>query len=187
MIKQQQQQVMRAGKFLEHLQSATKALNTTDPVVKFTAIGRQLGYAAYLVCDLLQWIHGSKVYSFAPETAKKISQTAARFWLYGLVFNLISGIYKSYKIRPRLQSLSHPLASAEKEAERKANLSQALKEQYAIRRQFVQDALDFILPATSLGYFHFNEGILGAVGFTTAILGGRSQWAAVNGSAAAKK
>lgn len=178
---------MRVGKFLEHIQSATKALAVQDPVIRATAIGRQLGYAVYLVCDVLQWVHGSKVYQLAPETAKFISQTAARFWMYGLAFSLLSGVYKSLAIRKRLHSVSHPMASAEKEQERKAQHAQVLKEQYSVHRQMTQDSLDILLPLTSLGYLHFNEGVLGAAGFVTAILGGRTQWKAVNGAGAAKK
>lgn len=178
---------MRAGKFLEHIQSATKAVAIGDPVIRATAIGRQLGYATYLVFDLLQWINGAKIYSFSKDTAEFISKTAARFWLYGLAFSLVSGVYKSYVIRGRLAAVSRPVASAEKEAERKSQYAQVLKEQYAVRRQMTQDSIDFVLPATSLGYFHFNEGVLGAAGFITALMGGRSQWNAVNGGAAAKK
>lgn len=47
---------MRVGKFLEHLQAALKATAIQDPVVSYTAIGRQLGYASYLVLDQLQWV-----------------------------------------------------------------------------------------------------------------------------------
>lgn len=155
--------------------------------MRATTIGRQLGYAVYLVFDLLQWVHGSKAYAFSPSTATFISQNAARFWLYGLVFSLLSGAYKSYVMRGRLVGLARPFASAEKEAERKAQLAQVLKEQYSVRRQITQDAIDTLLPASSLGYLHFNEGVLGAAGFITAIMGARSQWKAVNGPSSAKK
>ena len=179
---------MRVGKFLEHFQAATKAVATIqDPVLKATAVGRQLGYALYLVFDLLQWVHGSKAYQFKPETAKFISRSAARFWLYGLLFSLLSGVQKSLTIRRRLGAASRPRPTAEKEAERKVELQAILKEQHAVRRQILQDSVDFILPSTSLGYFNFNEGILGAAGFITAIMGGRTQWRAVNGGGAAKK
>lgn len=48
--------VMRIGKPVEHLQAAVKGLDLTDPVLKFTTIGRQLGYAGYLVNDTLVWV-----------------------------------------------------------------------------------------------------------------------------------
>jgi peroxin-11B len=47
---------MRVGKFLEHWQAALKATAIQDPVVSYTAIGRQLGYGSYLILDQLQWV-----------------------------------------------------------------------------------------------------------------------------------
>lgn len=41
---------------MEHLQSAIKAQSIADPILKITAIIRQLGYAAYLVNDHLSWV-----------------------------------------------------------------------------------------------------------------------------------
>ena len=45
---------LRLGKNVEHFQAAAKAADAKqmDPVLKFCAIGRQLGYAIYLTCDM---------------------------------------------------------------------------------------------------------------------------------------
>lgn len=44
---------MRVGKFVEHFRAAAVASDakSLDPVLRFTAIGRQLGYAFYMLCD----------------------------------------------------------------------------------------------------------------------------------------
>lgn len=44
---------MRVGKFVEHFRAAAVASDakSMDPVLRFTAVGRQLGYAAYMLCD----------------------------------------------------------------------------------------------------------------------------------------
>lgn len=47
---------MRVGKPLEHAQAAVKSLEIQDPVLKLTALGRQLGYAGYLYHDMLVWV-----------------------------------------------------------------------------------------------------------------------------------
>lgn len=47
---------MRIGKPLEHAQAAVKSLDTADPILRYTAFGRQLGYAGYLVHDTLIWV-----------------------------------------------------------------------------------------------------------------------------------
>jgi peroxin-11B len=46
---------LRLGKFLEHFKAAAVAADKTgiDPVLKFCAVGRQLGYAGYLSLDNL--------------------------------------------------------------------------------------------------------------------------------------
>lgn len=149
---------MRTGKFLEHLQALVRALSIQDPVVAYTAVGRQASYAAYLVFDSLQWVHGSKAYQFAPDTYKTIAKNAARFWLLGLTFSLISGAYKSNALRSRRAAALRPRATAEKEAERKVELQQIKKEEGAVRWQLVQDALDWINPATTAEFTSFDDG-----------------------------
>ena len=44
---------MRVGKFIEHFKAAALASDAKgmDPVLRYTAIGRQLGYAGYMLLD----------------------------------------------------------------------------------------------------------------------------------------
>ncbi|PWN35344.1 peroxisomal biogenesis factor 11 [Meira miltonrushii] len=179
--------LMRVGKFLEHLQAALKATAIQDPIVSYTAIGRQLGYGSYLILDQLQWLHGSKAYQFSPETIKKISKNAARFWLTGLSFSLISGTYKTYVLRQRLAAAKRPRATAEKEAERKIELQQIQTEQAGVYFQMTQDSLDWLIPATGAEFLDLDEGVLGLAGLATSLMGARTQWRAVNGPAGAAK
>lgn len=51
---------MRLGKPMEHLQAAVKAQGVADPILKITAIIRQLGYAVYLFNDHLVWVSNIK-------------------------------------------------------------------------------------------------------------------------------
>lgn len=48
---------MRIGKPLEHAQAAIKALDVVDPVLRITALGRQIGYFGYLCGDMLNWVN----------------------------------------------------------------------------------------------------------------------------------
>ena len=45
---------LRLGKNVEHFKAAAVAADAkeTDPVLKYCAVGRQLGYAAYLTFDM---------------------------------------------------------------------------------------------------------------------------------------
>ncbi|PWN52618.1 peroxisomal biogenesis factor 11 [Violaceomyces palustris] len=179
--------LMRVGKFLEHFQAALKATTIQDPVVSYAAIGRQLGYGAYLILDTLQWIHGAKVYTFEAATYQKISKNASRFWLTGLTFSLLSGSYKTYVLNQRAAAARKPRATAEKEAERKIEINQIATEQAAVRYQMTQDALDWVIPATGADILGLDEGVLGLAGFVSSLMGARTQWRAVNGPAGAKK
>lgn len=89
---------------------------------------------------------------------------AARLWLAGLTFSLISGSYKAYALQQRAASARKPRATAEKEAERKLELGQIATERAAVRYQMTQDALDWILPASVLDWTGFDEGVLGLAG-----------------------
>ena len=44
---------MRVGKFVEHFRAAAVAADakSMDPVVRYCAMGRQLGYAGYMLLD----------------------------------------------------------------------------------------------------------------------------------------
>lgn len=130
--------------------------------------------------NFLSQVHGAKVYQFSPETAKKISKNAARFWLTGLSFSLLSGAYKTYVLRARLASASRPRATAEKEAERKVELTQIHTEQAAVRYQMTQDSLDWLIPATGAEFLDLDEGVLGIAGTITSLLGARTQWKATS-------
>lgn len=49
-------------------------------------------------------------------------------------------------------------------------------ERAAINKQLIQDLCDLIVPATSLGYTNFDEGIVGLAGTVSSLIGVQSQW-----------
>jgi hypothetical protein len=57
----------------------------------------------------------------------------------------------------------------------------------AVQTQLVQDSLDILLPAGTLGYHHLDDGVLGLVGFVTSLMGLRSQVGKVLGVGMAAK
>lgn len=91
--------LLRLGKFIENLKAASVAYdnkNPVDPVLKYLAIGRQLGYAGYLTCDnvaVFDIIGVRKV-----ENLKKLSETAAKAWLSGLACSAVAGVYTLWRL-----------------------------------------------------------------------------------------
>ncbi|GJN89776.1 hypothetical protein Rhopal_002765-T1 [Rhodotorula paludigena] len=175
--------LMRVGKPLEHLQAAVKGLDLTDPVLKLTTVGRQLGYAGYLINDMLVWLHTAKVRPFTGPTIKTIQERAARLWFTGIAFSLASSAYKLYGLRQREAVVSRPRGFGEKDDERKVELKTIRTQQSAVRYQLVQDALDILIPAGTLGYHSLNDGTIGLVGTVTSFMGLRSQVQKVLGGA----
>lgn len=70
---------------------------TLDPVVKYCAVGRQLGYAGYLSLDALTFLDAAGIRK-SPNT-KRLQQQAYRFWMVGLLFSAVSGGYSLYNLR----------------------------------------------------------------------------------------
>ncbi len=57
---------MRVGKNVEHFKAAATAADAKnmDPVLKYCAVGRQLGYAMYLTFDLATYVSTVLVFDY---------------------------------------------------------------------------------------------------------------------------
>ena len=70
---------------------------TLDPVIKYCAVGRQLGYAGYMTFDTLTFLDAAGIKK--SPIAKRLQQEAYRCWMIGLVFSAVSGAYSLYTLR----------------------------------------------------------------------------------------
>ena len=95
--------VMRAGKNVEHLKAAAAAADakagTVDPVLRYAAVGRQLGYAGYLTFDAATLLDALGVRK--SESAKRLQREAYRFWAMGLACSVVAQLYTLYLLRQR--------------------------------------------------------------------------------------
>jgi hypothetical protein len=117
---------LRVGKNIEHFKAAAIALespltkvfslklqrliwkvtfvpaNASEDVLRYLAVGRQLGYGGYLTLDILTYVsppptkvdkklHAAGIKSFSQ--IKRIQRVAFQFWLAGLVCNIVAGSY----------------------------------------------------------------------------------------------
>lgn len=92
---------MRIGKFVEHFRAAATAYDarsaTIDPVARFLTVGRQLGYAGYMSADTLTYLDAAGI---RPSlAAKRMQREAYKFWLAGISFSVLNGVYALYKAR----------------------------------------------------------------------------------------
>lgn len=91
--------LMRIGKNVEHFKAAAIAADSKslDPVIKYCAVGRQLGYAGYLTLDAATYLDAAGIRK--SEVTKRLSKEAYRCWMFGLLFSAMSGTYSLYNLR----------------------------------------------------------------------------------------
>ena len=107
---------MRLGKFVEHFKAAALAADskTMEPIMKYLAVGRQLGYGFYLFCDTLTYPDASGIRKY--EGGARMQREAYRVWLMGLTCNIVSCIYTLFQQNRQLREHEES-ADAEKAVE----------------------------------------------------------------------
>jgi len=162
---------MRLGKFIEHLRAAAVAFDKKDmdPVLKYLAIGRQLGYAAYLTLDNLYYLHNTGIRKI--EGGDSLSKTAYKAWWCGLACNILAGVYTLSKV----QAAQKKLASSA-DAEKKVEEKKLEKEWKATRLQLLSDSCDILVPSSSIGLITLDDGVVGLAGTVSSLIGLRSAW-----------
>jgi len=166
---------LRVGKNIEHFKAAAIALrspvtkvtyvpsNANEEILRYLAVGRQLGYAGYLTFDIPTYLHAAGIKTFSQ--VQKLQKIAFQFWLAGLLCNIASAGYTLQTVYAN---------KTEKSADEKKKQS---KELYAVKFQLVQDVFDALIPAGTLGYLPFmDEGLIGIAGVVSSLMGGYTQW-----------
>jgi len=163
---------LRLGKFIEHFKAAALAADSKsmDPVLKYLAVGRQLGYAGYMLMDNLTYLDFAGVRKF--DGAKRLQREAYKAWVAGLVCNVAAGLYTLYNMKNESQR-NEMSADAEKTVQRKT----LEKERTATQLQLVSDLCDLTVPTANLGIMNFDDGIVGLAGTTSSLIGLTATWA----------
>ena len=180
---------IRIGKFVEHLKAAAIASDskTLDPVLKYLAVGRQLGYAVYLSLDTLCYVDQSGIYKL--KQGARLQREAYRAWFVGLVCNIAAGGYTLWNMREvaRRQEAS---GDAEKVVEQKrlekyvnvhgldgvSGANSVDRERGAAQLQLLSDVCDITIPANAI-YGRFDDGICGIAGTVSSLIGLQAAWA----------
>ncbi|KIW15602.1 hypothetical protein PV08_05650 [Exophiala spinifera] len=166
--------ILRIGKFVEHLRAGSEIYDAAvkssngDKITQYLQILRQIGYAGYLLFDMMTVLDAMGVKK--DPRVKNIQATAFRFWWTGLTASAVSGIYNNYKLRQRAKAVD------EKDAEAKVEKVKIAKQQKAVNIQLVSDLCDLTVPGTALGYLNLDDGIIGLAGTTSSLLGVYGAW-----------
>ncbi|EFE30175.1 uncharacterized protein ARB_02966 [Trichophyton benhamiae CBS 112371] len=147
--------LLRVGKNIEHFKAAAIALDSkpgvagapgSDPVLKYLAVGRQLGYGVYLSFDMLTYLDAAGIRKFA--AVKKLQAHAQKAWLTGLLCSAIAGVYSMWRLS---------------EMEKKINKKDG---EGAVEGKKIQ----------SLGYVNLDDGVLGIAGTVSSLIGLNTAW-----------
>ncbi|KAK4549368.1 hypothetical protein LTR36_006365 [Oleoguttula mirabilis] len=163
---------MRLGKFVEHFKAAAVAADSTslDPVLKYLAVGRQLGYAFYLTFDAMTYIDNAGIRKF--EGAARLQKEAYRAWLAGLLCNVVAGVYTLYNLQVAAKKKTDSA-----DAEKTVDLKKLNKDRRATQLQLVSDLCDCTVPGSGLGYVNLDDGIVGLAGTVSSLIGLFAAWA----------
>lgn len=98
--------ILRIGKFVEHLKAAAIAADNkspVDPVLRYLAVGRQLGYAGYLTLDSISVIDVIGIRKLA--AAKRLQDGAYRSWMAGLVCSVVASLYTMWRLQEKAKTV----------------------------------------------------------------------------------
>lgn len=159
-----------------------------DPVLKYLAIGRQLGYAGYLSLDALTYFDQIGVYKFA--AGARIQKEAYRAWFAGLACNIVAGVYTLYNLQLIAKKQQQSSDDAEKKVEQKTLEKYAIswqsnesaptdhvnREKAATQLQLLSDVCDITVPGSAIGTFSFDDGFVGLAGTVSSLIGLMAAW-----------
>ncbi|KAI0100239.1 peroxisomal biogenesis factor 11 [Nemania sp. FL0031] len=171
----QARKLLRVGKNVEHFKAAAVAFDSLttkssggDPVLKYTALGRQLGYAGYLTGDMLTVPSALGVRKW--EGAARAGKEAYRFWAMGLACSVVAQVYTLYQLRQREAKVD------KKEGEGVVEAKKIALERYASQLQLLSDLCDLTVPTSALGWANFDDGFVGLAGTVSSLIGIYNQW-----------
>ncbi|KAL7275119.1 Peroxisomal membrane protein PMP27 [Rhizina undulata] len=178
--------IMRLGKNIEHFKAAAQELGfglglwtkdqciqakdnkSLDPVLRYCAVGRQLGYAGYLTFDAMSWLDATGLWK--GKSGKKLQEQAYKAWMFGIIFSLVGGVYTLYSLTEKEKAVKKTEAEGKVEGER------IVRERKATQIQLLSDVCDVCIPTSALGYVKLDDGLVGIAGSISSYIGLKAAW-----------
>ncbi|CAH0056433.1 unnamed protein product [Clonostachys solani] len=160
----------RIGKNIEHLKAAATAADAkvADPFLRYTSVGRQLGYAGYLSFDATTVLDAAAIRKW--EGAKRAQTNAYRCWAFGILFSIAGQLYTQYRLNQREAKVD------KKDGEGVVESKRIAIERAASRLQLVSDLADLTIPTSGLGWVNLDDGVVGLAGTLSSLIGIYTQW-----------
>ncbi|RKF63815.1 Peroxisomal membrane protein PMP27 [Erysiphe neolycopersici] len=162
--------LLRIGKNVEHFKAACLAADSKnlDTMLRFCAVGRQLGYAGYLSFDAAVYFDAAGI--LKSPSVKRIQRESNKCWICGLLFGTISGLYSLYLLKQQESRIDR------KNGEDVVASRRIQKERTAINLQLISDLCDLTIPTSAIGLVNLDDGIVGLAGTLSSLIGVYTQW-----------
>ncbi|KAE8139720.1 peroxisomal biogenesis factor 11 [Aspergillus pseudotamarii] len=162
--------ILRLGNFLGNLQTLTRVMsktNSSEPVLKYLAIGGQLGFGGYLFFDNITAIKAIGIHKL--PSAERLDVLADQFWAAGLICSIMTCLYT-------LLHSQRGKRTKREDGERDWDDKTRAKKRSAAWIQLISDLCDLTVPGKTLGCPALDDGVVGMAGTMSSLIGVWSQW-----------
>lgn len=163
--------LFRFGRSIESFRAAQRAINLQNTVLQWTLTASHGNKALYLLIDHYVWL--GRV-GLLQANLKKWGNVASKFYLASLICAFLRDLYSLYVDAERcLQNAKFE----GKELERpKAKLGfllfvRVIQKNPQATLDCIKNGCDIVIPLSSLGYLGVNNGVVGACGVISSLIG----------------
>ncbi|PVU96863.1 hypothetical protein BB559_002236 [Furculomyces boomerangus] len=152
----QARKVMRAGKFIDSFKGGLQVLkNPGDELSKLLVGSSRMALGGYLTLDTLLLLNSLGFINV--KNAANLTRTSLKAWFASIFLNWLNSLYQMYALNLQFKTVQR--------IEKKRSVA---------RLQFFQTSLDMLIPLGLLRSFPISDGIIGAAGSITSIIGGNT-------------
>jgi len=125
--------------------------------------------AFFLLADHILWIGRS---GLCAVNTNKWSRVSNKYWLYGLILNLIRDLYEINRIlKARSSGLCGDPQFALAKTPIKETVAMFCRDHKDVVVDTVKNACDVLIPLTALGHLNLSPGFVGLLGAISSIAG----------------
>ncbi|KAH6583595.1 hypothetical protein BASA61_007926 [Batrachochytrium salamandrivorans] len=168
--------LMNAGRQIEFLRNAQKALSLPDETIRLATFSKCICLSIWLSFDFLLWIHAVGLAKFS--SIKDIGRRSNKFWLASIVASLMGTVYKIRDVNNRLvqeRKLYMAVVSQKIKDDSADSVGKSMaklrSEQKSLLISAVQDCVDMTIPLSGLEYITIHSGLVGLAGALTSLTG----------------
>ncbi|OMJ28765.1 Peroxisomal membrane protein 11A [Smittium culicis] len=180
----QKYKFLRLGKFVDNFKLSVAAVKdpTSDCLTRLISSLSKLLMGIYVLCDGIVWFNSTGIFKL--KNIQKISKLSTQCSLASVILSFLNGLYIKLSLNLRMATIasiyspSNTKYISDTVDKDKDTLSLIEKEKnsinsklLAINKQLPLDIIDMIIPANVLGIINFNDGVIGAIGTLTSVIG----------------